>query len=75
MFWYIVVKLCRGVDVSTSSINISISTLFTCSVAEAIISALGFFFLVAGPSEPVSLRLKYALRSVLDDIFIKKVKH
>ena len=62
-------------QLTTSSITISNSALFTCSVAVAIISGLGFFFLAAGSSEPVALRLKYALRSVFDDIFIKKVKY
>ena len=56
-------------------ITISISALFTCSVEEPIISGLGFFILAAGPLEPIALPLKYALKSVFYDIFIKKVEH
>ena len=55
--------------------TISIFPLFTCFVLQAIISGLGFFFLAAGPPEPIDLRLKYALQSVFDDIIIKKIKH
>ena len=74
------IQICFGITLTSSwlfyIIHNHLNFLYVCVLCcEAIISGLGFFFLAADPLEPVAHHLKYAVRSVFDNIFIKKVKH